>query len=367
MIGCQHLTADLVGRRVVVEIHGSDVAWASRLRRRARNAMSARRVIGIIVVLVLSTFYPLSSAAQLQAKAFHIGFLSSGLRSGGVFSRDEFRQAFHDAGYVEGKNIVIEERFAESEVSRLPALVAELVELKVDVIVTTGWAAAQAAKKATSTIPIVLLGAGDPVGTGLVASMARPGGNITGVTEFSTDLSGKRLQLLKETVPGISRVAVLYNASDPAMTLRYQALRQAAPILGVAIQPLGVREPAEFESAFAAMTSNRPDAIVMVTDALTMLNRKLAITFAISNRLPLAVEFSNIVRDGALMSYGWNFKDFYPRVAYFVDRILKGDRPGDLPVEGPTRFYLVINLKTAQALGLTIPPLILDRVDEVVE
>jgi hypothetical protein len=150
------LAADLVGRRVVVEIHGSVVAWASRFRRRARNAMSARRAIGIIVVLVLSTFYPLSSAAQQQAKVFHIGFLSSGLRSGGVFSRDEFRQAFHDSGYVEGKNIVIEERFAESEVSRLPALVAELVELKVDVMVTTGWAAAQAAKKATSTIPIVL-------------------------------------------------------------------------------------------------------------------------------------------------------------------------------------------------------------------
>ena len=329
--------------------------------------MSARRAIGIIVVLVLSTFHPLSSAAQQQAKVFHLGVLSSGLRSGGAFSRDEFRMALRDAGYVESKNIIIEERFAESEVSRLPALAAELIDLKVDMIVTSGGAAAQAAKKATSTIPIVLLGAGDPVGTGLVASMARPGGNITGVTEFSTDLSGKRLQLLKEAVPAISTVAVLYNSSDPAMTLRYQAFEHAAPILGVAIQPLGVREPAEFDSAFSAMISSRPDAMVMVTDALTMLNRKLVTAFAISNRLPLAVEFSNIVRDGALMSYGWNFKDFYPRVAYFVDRILKGDRPGDLPVEGPTRFYLVINLKTAQALGLTIPQLILAGADEVIE
>jgi len=197
-----------------------------------------------------------------------------------------FGRPFVTPDTSKGKNIVIDERFAESEVSRLPALAAELVELKVDVIVTSGGAAAQAAKKATSTIPIVLLGAGDPVGTGLVASMAQPGGNLTGVTEFSTDLSGKRLQLLKDAVPRISRVAVLYNSSDPAMTLRYQALEQAAPILGVTIQPLGVREPAEFESAFSAVTSNPPDAIVMVTDALTMLNRKLAITFAISNRLP---------------------------------------------------------------------------------
>jgi putative ABC transport system substrate-binding protein len=235
------------------------------------------------------------------------------------------------------------------------------------VIVTSGGAAAQAAKKATSTIPIVLLGAGDPVGTGLVTSMARPGGNLTGVTEFSTELSGKRLQLLKEAVPGISRVAVLYNSSDPAMTLRYQALEQAASILGVTIQPLGVREPAEFDNAFSAMRGNRPDAIVMVTDALTMLNRKLAIAFAISNQLPLAVEFSNIVKDGALISYGWNFKDFYPRVVYYVDKILKGDKPGDLPIEGPTRFYLVINLKTAAALGLAIPYSILALADEVIE
>jgi putative ABC transport system substrate-binding protein len=327
--------------------------------------MSAK-VTGFVVA-VLVVFYSPILTAQQQQKVFHIGFLSSGLRSGGAFSRDEFRQAFRDSGYTEGKNIVIDERFAESEVSRLPALAAELVELKVDVIVTSGGAAAQAAKKATSTIPIVLLGAGDPVGTGLVASMARPGGNLTGVTEFSTDLSGKRLQLLKDAVPRISRVAVLYNSSDPAMTLRYQALEQAAPILGVTIQPLGVREPAEFESAFSAVTSNPPDAIVMVTDALTMLNRKLAITFAISNRLPLAVEFSNIVRDGALMSYGWNFKDFYPRVVYYVDRILKGDKPSDLPIEGPTHFYLVINLKTAAVLGLTIPNSIVALADEVIE
>jgi ABC-type uncharacterized transport system substrate-binding protein len=321
-----------------------------------------------VIALVATGILPGPSIEAEQAgKVFHIGFLSAGLRSGGAFSRDEFRLALRDAGYVEGKNITIEERFAEGEVIRLPALVSELVETKVDAIVTTGWAAAQAAKKATSIIPIVLLGAGDPVGTGLVASMARPGGNITGVTEFSTDLSGKRLQLLTEAVPGISRVAVLYNSSDPAMTLRYQAFEQAAVTLGIAVQPLGVREPAEFENAFSAMTKDRPDAIMMVTDALTMLNRKLVVTFAIRNRLPLAVEFSNIVRDGALMSYGWNFKDFCPRVAYFLDKVLKGDKPADLPIEGPTRFYLVINLKTASQLDLAIPPSILTRADEVIE
>ena len=325
------------------------------------------RVLGVFIVLAISMFHRPEAAAQQQPRVYHIGFLSSGVRSGGTFSRDEFYSAFRDAGYIEDKNIVIEERYAEGDLSRLPSLVAELVELKVDVIVILGGPAAQAAKKATSRIPIVILGAGDPVGTGLVASMARPGGNITGFSDFSTDLSGKRLQLLKEAVPGISRVAVLYNSADPAMTLRYRALEHAAPILGVAIQPLGVREPADFDGAFSAMNVDRPDAIVMVTDALTNLNRKLVITFAISNRLPLAVEFSNIVRDGALMSYGWNFSDRYPRVVDFVGRILKGDNPGDLPIEGPTRFYLVINLKTAKALGLTLPQSMLLLADEVIE
>jgi len=333
----------------------------------SREARMRVGLLAVIAFVVAETVVARSIEVAPAGKVFHIGFLSAGLRSGGAFSRDEFRQALREAGYIEGKNIVIEERFAEADVGRLPALAVELVDLKVDLIVTSGGAAAQAAKKATSTIPIVLLGAGDPVGTGLVASMARPGGNITGVTEFSTDLSGKRLELLKEAVPGISRVAVLYNSSDPAMTLRYHALEQAAATLGVAVQALGVREPAEFDNAFSAMTSNRPDAVVMVTDALTMLNRKLVTAFAISNHLPLAVEFSNIVKDGALMSYGWKFNDFYPRVAYYVGRILKGEKPSDLPIEGPTRFYLVINLKTAKALGLAIPQTILARADEVIE
>jgi putative ABC transport system substrate-binding protein len=323
--------------------------------------------LAVLALVACEILHAPSIGAEQAGKVFQIGFLSAGLRSGGAFSRDEFRLALRDAGYVKGKNIMIEERFAEGEVNRLPALASELIDRHVDVIVTVGGPAAQTAKKATSTIPIVLLGAGDPVGTGLVASMARPGGNITGVTEFSTDLSGKRLQLLTEAVPGISRVAVLYNSSDAAMTLRYQAFKQAAVTLGIALQPLGVREPAEFDNAFSAMTKDGPDAIMMVTDALTMLNRKLVVTFAITNHLPLAVEFSNIVWDGALMSYGWNFNDFYPRVAYFLDRILKGDKPADLPIEGPTRFYLVINLKTAKQVGLTIPPSILARADEIIE
>jgi putative tryptophan/tyrosine transport system substrate-binding protein len=326
--------------------------------------------IGFLAVIAFAAaeiLHTPSIEAEQTSKVFHIGFLSAGSRSGGIFSKDDFRLALRNAGYVEGQNILIEERFAEGDPDRLPVLAAELVKSNLDAIVSLGGNAAQAAKKATSTIPIVLMGAGDPVGTGLVASMVRPGGNITGVTEYSTDLSGKRLQLLKEAVPGISRVSVLWNASDPAMTLRYRALEQAAPSLGVAIQPLGVREPAEFDSAFSAMSSDRPDAIVMVTDALTVLNRELVIKFAITNRLPLAVEFSSIVRDGALMSYGSNFKDRYPRVAYFLDRILKGDKPGDLPIEGPTLFYLVINLETAKSLGLTIPQSILARADEVIE
>jgi putative ABC transport system substrate-binding protein len=241
------------------------------------------------------------------------------------------------------------------------------VGLKVDVIVTIGGPASEAAKQATATIPIVIAGAGDAVGTGLIASLARPGGNVTGITDQAVELSAKRLEFLKEAVPRASRIAVLWNADDRAMTLRYQQVEKAASILHVTVQPLGVREPDDFDVAFAAMTRERPDALFLVTDSLTTLNRKRVLEFAAQHRIPAMYEFSFLVRDGGLMSYGPNLEDNFHRAASYVDRLLKGAKPADLPVEQPTRYYLVISLKTAKALGLTIPQSLLLRADEVIQ
>jgi putative ABC transport system substrate-binding protein len=209
--------------------------------------------------------------------------------------------------------------------------------------------------------------AGDPVGVGLIESLARPGGNITGFSDNATALSAKRLEILKEAVPTASRIAVLWNAQDQAMTLRYQEIDRAAHVLGVSVQPLGVREPDDFERAFAAMDHNRPDALFMVTDALTTLNRKRVLDYAKAHRIPAMYEFTTLVREGGLISYGPSIDDMYQRAADYVDKILKGTKPGDLPVEQPTRYYLVVNLKTAKALGLTIPQSLVLRADEVVE
>ena len=210
-------------------------------------------------------------------------------------------------------------------------------------------------------------GAGDAVGTGLIASLARPGGNVTGITDQATELSAKRLELLKEAVPKASRIAVLWNADDRAMTLRYRETEKAARVLRVTVQPLGVREPDDFDGAFAAMIRERPDALFLVTDSLTALYRKRVLDFAAQHRIPAMYEFSFLVRDGGLMSYGPSLDDNFRRAAVYVDRILKGAKPADLPVEQPTRYYLVVNIKTAKALGLTIPPSLLLRADQIIE
>jgi putative ABC transport system substrate-binding protein len=268
---------------------------------------------------------------------------------------------------VDGKNITYAGRWAEAKANRLPGLAAELVGLKVDLIVTLGGPASEAAKEATSTIPIVTAGAGDAVGTGLIASLARPGGNVTGISDQATELSAKRLEFLKEAVPKASRIAVLWNADDRAMTLRYREIEKASHVLRVTVHPLGVREPDDFDGAFAAMTRERPDALFLVTDSLTILNRKRVLDFAAQHRIPAMYEFSFLVRDGGLMSYGPNLDDNFRRAAVYVDRILKGAKPGELPVEQPTRYYLVVNVKTAKALGLTIPPSVLGRADEIIQ
>jgi putative ABC transport system substrate-binding protein len=269
-------------------------------------------------------------------------------------------------GYVPGTNLVLERRGAEGRVDRLPQLVAELVASKVEVIIAGGYPPALAAKQGT-TLPVVAFFAGDPIGTGLAESLSRPGGNLTGISDVSAEVTPKRLELLTQLVPNLRRVAVLWNADDLGMTLRYRASEAGAQALGVAVQPLGVREPNDFDQAFEAMSRDMPDAILMVADPLTTLNRKRVFEFAAAHRLPAIYELSLFVRDGGLMSYGPDLDESFGRVAALVDRILKGASAADLPFEQPTKFPFVLNLKTAKALGLEIPSTLLARADEVIE
>jgi putative ABC transport system substrate-binding protein len=271
-------------------------------------------------------------------------------------------------GYVERQNIVYEARFAEGKMERLSALVSELVQLKVDIIVTQGGPATLAAKQATSTIPIVMApAAGDAVATELIASLARPGGNVTGMTDESVQLSAKRMQLLKEAVPKAALIAILWNVNDQGMTVRYREIEKAARILQVEVQAISLREPSDFVVAFATMTNRRPDAIFLVSDVFTRSNRKQVIEFAAVHRIPAMYEYGYYVRDGGLMSYGPSPEDGFREAAIYVDRILKGAKPGDLPAEQPTRYYLAINRTTATALGLAIPSSLLLRADDVID
>jgi ABC-type uncharacterized transport system substrate-binding protein len=271
-----------------------------------------------------------------------------------------------DLGYVEGKSIVIEYRWAEGKYDRLPNVVAELIALKVDVIVTAGGTpSALAAKHATTTIPIVVTGVGDAVGTGLVASLARPGGNITGLTDSVPELHAKRLELLKEAVPRTGRVAVLINPANRTRT-GLTPLESAARSLKVELQTVDVRRPSEFERAFSTMAESRVDAVVVMQDALLNANVRLIADLAAKKRLPSSGS-KDFAEAGGVIGYGWNISDNNRRAALFVDKILRGTKPADLPVEQPTKFELVINLKTAKALGLTIPQSVLGRADQVIE
>ncbi len=277
------------------------------------------------------------------------------------------RDALRELGYVEGKNLTFERRFAEDRLDRLPGLAAELVSLKVDVIMAAGTLAPLAAKRATSTIPIVMMAAGDPVGSGLVASLAHPGGNVTGMSLMAPDLGGKRLELLKELLPGISRVAVLWNAANPYSALVFKETVGAARTLGVELQSLEIREPPDIDGALEAATGQHADALITVEDPLTIDLRKKIAEFAADHRLPTISGLRVFADSGFLMSYGADLADIIRRSAVYVDKILKGAKPSDLPVEQPTKFELVINLKTAKSLGLTIPSILLARADEVIE
>ncbi len=312
--------------------------------------------------------WPLAARAQQQGKTYRVGLLAPGQLGPADERRRAILQGLAARGFVEGRNLAFDARFGEpGRTESLSALAAALREAKADVIITFGYPAALAAKTTVKDIPIVVLGSGDPVATGLAEGLARPGGNLTGMTELSTELSAKRLEILRDAVPNLRQVAMLWNAADLGMTLRYHAAEAAARALGVRVQTLGVREPNDFDEAFSAMTRSRPDAILMVSDALTNLNRKRVIEFATANRLPTIYELTALVRDGGLMSYGANQSAMGERAADFVMRILRGARPADLPLEQPTKFEFVINLRTAKSLDLSLPPQLVARADEVIE
>jgi putative ABC transport system substrate-binding protein len=310
---------------------------------------------------------PLGSFAQQQGKVWRIGFLAGGVRPPDGATPAPLRERLQALGYAEGKDVTYEGRWSEGRNERLPELAAELIARKVDLMVALGGPAAVAAKQASATIPVVVVGAGDLVETGLVASLARPGGNVTGVNDPAAVLSAKRLEFLKEVVPTAKRVAVLWNAGDYAMTLRYREIEKAAQALGISIEPLGVREPDDFDVALAGMTRARPDALMMVTDTLTNLNRKRVLDYAAIHQIPAMYEFGFLVQSGGLISYGTGQGEGFKLAADYVAKVLRGAKSGELPVEQLNRYFLVVNLKTAKALGLTVPQSLLLRADEVIE
>ena len=325
-----------------------------------KNILSILLIIAVVVVGAIAQ-------AQQPAKVLRIGYLATTALEGPRANLEAFRRGLQDLGYIEGKNIQVEVRYAEGNLDRFPALVGELVQLKVDVLVSGILLAIRAAKQATKTIPIVMVVAVDPVATGMVDSLARPGGNITGLTRLTRELSGKRFELLTETVPGISRVGVLWSADNSSAAIAFKDYAAAAHTLKIRLQSLQVRGPnPDLEGAFREATKGRASALITVRD--TVLNRyaKRIAGLAIKSRLPSMYEGSDYVDAGGLVSYATNEAESYRRAAYYVDKLLKGAKPADLPVEQPTKFEFVINLKTAKQIGLTIPPNLLARADRVI-
>ena len=330
--------------------------------------MNTRRKL-LVVLGAGALAAPLSSFAQRQGKVWRVGFLAGRRRP--VSLDTDFYGAFstgmRDLGYVEGKNVVIEWRFADGQYERLPGLVAELVRLKVDVIVAAGPPVIIAAQKATTTIPIVIVTGIDPVDAGFVKSLARPGGNITGISNLSGEVSPKHLEMLLTMVPKLSRVAVLVNPANSAHATMLKNVQAAAQKANVKVLPVEARTPQEIETAFSVMTKENAGAIIVGLDGLFIQQRRQIAELAVKNRLPSIATLREYVEDGGLMSYGQNFADQFRHAAVIVDKILKGAKPGDLPVEQSTKFDMVINRKTAKALGLIIPQELLVRADKVIE
>jgi len=323
-----------------------------------------RLAVGAAVLLLLVAA-PLAAEAQPAAKVFHVAWLSAS--STFPKGEDAFRHGLQEFGWVEGRNILIVYRHAEGQLERLPEMAAELVRMKVDVILATSPAPLAAARKATQTIPIVMVFGPDPVEAGLIVGLARPGGNITGLTSLSADLSPKQLELLNEMVPGLSRVAVLWNPTNPWHASGVKRLEVAARVLRVRLQIVGVRKPDELDAAFVAMARERADAILSLPDGLTFAHRVRLAALAAKHRLPTMNGLIEYTEAGGLASYWPNSTEMFRRAAGYVHRILSGSRPGDLPIEQPTKFEFVINLKTARALGLTIPSSLRLRADRVID
>jgi len=326
------------------------------------NQSISRVALGV-VLLALTLSFP---ADAQQAKAPRIGFLFGASPSANAGRIEAFRKGLHELGYIEGKNIVIEVRYAEGKLDRLPVLAAELARLNVELIVTVGPAVTRPVKEATNTIPIVMAFDSDPVGSGFVASLARPGGNITGLSSLSPELSGKRLELLQETVPKLSRVAVIGNPSNTATALNFKEAEVTARAHGLQVQFLEVRGPHDLDNAFSTMIRGRADALLPLGDSVVVFHRERIVNFARKNRLPGMYGNIEWVDVGGLMSYGPDILDNFRRVATYVDKILKGTKPADLPVEQRMKFELVINLKTAKQIGLTIPPNVVARAGKVI-
>jgi putative ABC transport system substrate-binding protein len=331
--------------------------------------LSRRAFVSSVAALAASSaiaVVPHPAHSQQAASLRRIGVLLA------IFSPESkeaqaFRQGLRDAGYDEGRDVVIEWRSTNGDYARLPELVADLVQRKVDVIVVESTVAAQAAKRATSTIPIVMAAVSDPVGSALVANLAHPGGNITGLSLMSSELSTKRLELLKETIPRLTRVAVLRNPANPWHTKVVEDLKAVAPSFSIELNVVGVRTPEEIGPAFSAASRAHAQALYVVGDGLFMTHRAMVVKLASKDRLPATYWARHFADEGGLMSYGPNFGDLWRRSAGYVDKILKGAKPGDLPIEQPAQFELVVNLKTAKALGITIPESILLRADEVIK
>jgi putative tryptophan/tyrosine transport system substrate-binding protein len=321
-----------------------------------RTALTLALALGIFTA-------PLAAGAQSERKIPHIGYLAN--PSGPTV--DAFRQGLRELGYVEGQNIILEYRWAEGRIDQFPALAAQLVQLKVDLIVVSSTPAALAAKQATATIPIVMTVGADPVGSGLVASLRRPGGNVTGLSNLAEDLIAKLVELLKAAIPRVSRVAVLANPRNQVHPTFLRGVDAAARALNVQLFPMKARDPAEFDGAFSAMVRERVGALIVLPDPTFVSARKEIVDLAAKKRLPAIYGFREFADAGGLMAYGVNLADNFRRAARYVDKILKGAKPADLPVEQPTRFELVINLKTARALGLTIPQSVLARADHVIQ
>lgn len=327
---------------------------------------ASRRVFRMILMLALLAA-PFAAEGQPAKGVHRIGFLGNSTPALEANLVGPFREGLRELGYVEGQNIVIEYQWAEGKYERFPTLIAELLARKVELIVTAGTPASHAVKRATTSVPLVMVAVGDPVASGLVPSLTRPGGNITGLTSIAEEIEGKRLELLREVVPNVAHIAALGNFGNASQKKAFEALQAAATALRIKLLSLDVRTGDQLDEAFAVMVRERPEALLVFADRVFLHNRVRIMDFATKHRLPGVHAYRELVEVGGLISYGPSYAGMHRRAAYYVDRILKGAKPGDLPVERPTTFEMVINLKTAKVLGLTIPPAVLARADKIIE